>query len=36
MTMAYASPASAAFGVRLGFVLRFIRNLKTHETEPRR
>jgi hypothetical protein len=34
MTMGNASPASAAFGVRLGFVLRFLNTLKTHKTEP--
>jgi hypothetical protein len=34
MTMGNASPASAAFGVRLRFVLRFIKPQKTHLTEP--
>ena len=36
MTIGNASPASAAFGVRLGFVLRFLKNPQTHKTEPRR
>ena len=34
MTMAYASPASAAFGVRLRFVLRFIKTLNPRDRAP--
>jgi hypothetical protein len=34
MTMTNSSPASAAFGVRLGFVLRFKGTLETHMIEP--
>jgi hypothetical protein len=34
MTMTKSSPTSAAFGVRLRFVLRFEGTLETHIIEP--